>query len=105
MQETSGVKIWRHVLGDKEVVLGTCSWRDHRHKSPLTRNQNKPLNQPFPPGQKPKGIRNITLKPGKRRPQVEQVREKKKSIKKKQAFIQRIDKHMVHRHTKDAQHL
>ena len=28
-------------------------------------------------GQKPKGRRNATLKPGKMRPQVEQVREKK----------------------------
>jgi len=28
-------------------------------------------------GQKPKGRRNATLKPGKRRPQVEQVRGKK----------------------------
>ena len=54
MQETSGVKTWRHVLGDKEVVLGTCSRTDHRHKSPLTRNQNKPLKQPYPPRAKTK---------------------------------------------------
>ena len=54
MQETSGVKTWRHVLGDKEVILGTCSWTDHRHKSPLTRNQNKPLKPPYPPRAKTK---------------------------------------------------
>ena len=54
MQETSGMKTWRHVLGDKEVVLGTCSWTDHSHKSPLTRNQNKALNQPFLPRAKTK---------------------------------------------------
>ena len=53
MQETSGVKTWRHVLGDEEVVLGTCCWTDHSHKSPLT-NQNKPLNQPFLPRAKTK---------------------------------------------------
>ena len=27
---------------------------EHRHKSPLTRNQHKPLNQPFPPREKTK---------------------------------------------------
>jgi len=35
---------------------------EHRHKSPLTRSQHKPLNQPFPQREKPKGRRNTTLK-------------------------------------------
>ena len=54
---------------------------EHRHKSPLTKNQHKPLNQPFPPMAKTKGKRNTTLKPGKRRPQVEQVTKTKQNKK------------------------
>jgi len=45
---------------------------EHKHKSPPTRNQHKPPNQHFPPRAKIKRS-NTTLKPGKRRPQVEQV--------------------------------
>ena len=50
---------------------------EHRHKSPLTRKQHKPLDQPFPPRVGAGGgRRNTTFKPGKRRPQVEQGRKK-----------------------------
>ena len=51
---------------------------EHKHKSPPTRNQHKPPNQQFLPRAKTKRRSNTTLKPGKRRPQVEQVRKKKK---------------------------
>jgi len=46
---------------------------EHRQKSPLTRSQHKPLNQPFLPGAKAEGRRNVTLKFGKRITQLEQV--------------------------------
>ena len=66
-----------------------CNYRldllplEHRHMSPLTRNQHKPPSKISLQGEKSKRS-NITLKLGKRRPQVEQARKKKKKKMKRQ---------------------
>ena len=55
---------------------------EHKHKSPLTRSQYKPLNQPFPPRAKAKRKKEYNPKACKRRPQVEQVRGKNEKTEK-----------------------
>ena len=57
---------------------------EHRHKSPQQEiNTNHPTNISLQ-WQKSKGRSNTTLEPGKRRPQVEQVRKIKKTEKMKE---------------------
>ena len=66
---------------------------EHRHKSPPTRNStNHPTNISLQ-GQKSKG----TLKPGKRRAQVEQVKKKKRTMKRQRNTPQVKGKEATHK--------